>query len=286
MHSTVKPKQIIIVASGQDIKGNLKRFGGYLNITYIHTQIIGQIAQKKIGIKTLNESITWCLFLDDDLVVDNGAIECALRAVKLSIYSNVIGVGFSLPSTSRLVKSKGPTLFLGKLLGVNSKKPGKVLRSGHATSYMQLQEVKETEWLNGASMWKTSVLNTYGLGIPSTRYAACEDLLFSYPLRKKGEMIFAPEAKLRFQDESLTNFDSFEIFESASYWRYFFVCQNNLSRTRFFVSQVGRISYIVLQTQNGKFSIFVKLIKLQNHILKSFFLRQSHEVLLQEFTTR
>ena len=57
--STIKPNQIIIVASGEDIKNHLKPFEDSFEITYQYTQIMGQIAQKKIGIDLINEEINW-----------------------------------------------------------------------------------------------------------------------------------------------------------------------------------------------------------------------------------
>ena len=38
-----------------------KPFRGSFEITYQYTQIVGQIAQKKIGIDLINEEINWCL---------------------------------------------------------------------------------------------------------------------------------------------------------------------------------------------------------------------------------
>ncbi len=280
--STIKPNQIIIVASGEDIKNHLKPFRDSFEITYQYTQIVGQIAQKKIGIDLINEEINWCLFLDDDLTVDHRALEFALEAVNSRFAAEVVGVGFSLPATSRAQSASPLTLRMGNLFGIQNSAPGKVLRNGHATSYLQLEEITRTDWLNGASMWRKSVLNTYGLGIPSTKYAACEDLIFSYPLREKGELIYAPKAKLHFQDDEFSDFNSLFVFESASYWRYYFVCQNRLSRVSFFYSQFARIIYIVMKTRNGKLSTFSKLIQSQIPLLKSCFGGKSHQLLLEE----
>jgi GT2 family glycosyltransferase len=280
--STIKPNQIIIVASGEDIKNHLKPFRDSFEITYQYTQIVGQIAQKKIGIGLINEEINWCLFLDDDLTVDHRAIEFALEAVNSRFAAEVVGVGLSLPATSRAQSASPLTLRMGNLFGIHNNAPGKVLRNGHATSYLQLEEISRTDWLNGASMWRKSVLNTYGLGIPSTRYAACEDLIFSYPLRRKGELIYAPKAKLHFQDVELSDFDSLFVFESASYWRYYFVCQNGLSRICFFYGQFGRILFIVLRTRTRKLPTFLRFIQSQIPLLKLYFGRKSHELLLEE----
>ena len=286
MSSSIKPSQIIIVASGEDIKHYIKRFEGYFEITYKHTEISGQMAQKKIGITLLNEKNNWCLFLDDDLVVDPTAIERALEEVNSRVQERVLGVGFSLPMTSRAQSASGFTLRVGNLFGIHTNSPGKVLRNGHATSYLQMEEVTNTEWLNGASMWQKSVLKSYGNGVPSTKYAACEDLIFSYPLHKIGQLIFVPQAKLAFQDYELSDFNSLTIFESASYWRYYFVSQNGLSRIAFFYGQFGRILFAVAQKRNGRVSTFIKLIRMQIPLLRSYIEGKPSELLLEELARR
>lgn len=281
--STIRPHQIIIVASGVDIKSHLKRYEQYFNICYQFTTSLGQITQKKIGLSFLNKENEWCLFLDDDLIVEADAIENALKAVNSRVDHYVVGVGFSLPTTSRIQNAKLLHLMIGKLFGIRSNVPGKVLRNGHATSYMQEGDIVSTEWLNGASMWRKSVVNTYGLELPSTSYAACEDLIFSYPLRREGELIYAPTAKVGFQEGELSDFDSLKVFESASYWRYYFVCQNQLSQFAFFYSQFGRILFITLRARNRRLLTFHSLVKTQIPLLISHFKRKPHQLLLAEF---
>ena len=284
--STFKPNQIIIVASGENIESYLKRFEEYFKITYHFTELIGQTIQKKIGLSLLNEENDWCLFLDDDLIVEPRAIESALEAVNSRVGDRVVGVGLSLPITSRTQNANLFLLMMGYLFGIHSKVPGRVLRSGHANSYMQERKIIVTDWLNGASMWRKSVLNSYGLGIPSTRYAACEDLIFSYPLRKRGELIYVPGAKIAFQEGELSDFDSLNVFESSSYWRYYFVCQNELSRIAFFYGQFGRILFIVLRTKKHRLLTFRKLIKSQIPLINSYLKGKPYQLLLEEFAEK
>ena len=283
--STVKPFQIVIVSSGENISNTIEKFVDELAITYVHSEIAGQINQKKLGLSAVDQSVDWVVFLDDDLLVSPNTFEKAFECAQGFDRKNgkrLAGVGFGLPATSRFNNHGKASQVLARLFGINHQPAGVVLSNGHATSYLEKQEPFETQWLNGASMWRKSVLNTYGQGIPSTRYAACEDLIFSYPLRKEGELIYAPKAKLHFQDVELSDFDSLIVFESASYWRYYFVCQNGLSRISFFYGQFGRILYIVLRTRNGKLSTLSKFIKSQIPLLKSYFGGKPHQLVLEE----
>jgi glycosyltransferase involved in cell wall biosynthesis len=283
--SSVKPFQIVVVASGQNIEPSLLRFKKNLNISYFHTVIIGQVAQKKIGINLLHKDSQWCLFLDDDLLVGEHAIESALNEANSRVQESVIGLGYSLPPTTRILNAGVIALGIGRVLQIASGEPGTVLKSGHAVSYSQAKTVIETQWLNGASMWHVSVLETYGLGLPSTPYAACEDLIFSYPLGKRGKMIYCPEAHLSFQDGELSNFDSATVFEAATFWRYYLVKNNpELSIWRFQISQIGRIIFALLNTENGKRKLGMKLIKAQAQMYMSILRRESPVDLLNRLT--
>lgn len=264
--STVKPKQIIIIASGEDIAVYLEQFDSILPLTYLHTETSGQINQKRLGIPLLISGVEWCLFMDDDLELHPKAIEIIFREVSRVELGNVAGIGFSLPVTSRSVNSSKTFLLLASLLGINTKSPGRVLKSGHATSYMQSEKTIQTEWLNGASMWRTELLSHYGQGLPSTTYAAYEDVIFSYPLRKNGILLYVPTAKMFFQDVEKTDFDDFNILRFASYWRYFFVNQNTeLSSFRFATSEIGRTLFAFSNLRVKSLSVGLKFF---NHILK------------------
>lgn len=264
--STLLPSQIVIVASGDNIFSQLDNFQSRLPITYLHTECSGQINQKKIGITLLKRDIEWCLFLDDDLLIDEATVETAFKEGKRIGLAGLSGIGFSLPVTSRMPSSSKFVRLIGSIFGIASTPLGKVLVSGHAVSYMQSNKTIETEWLNGASMWRTQLLKLYGKGLPSTKYAACEDLVFSYPLRKLGKLIYVPEAKIYFQDEEKTDFDNVEVLKYASYWRYYFVNQHNeLSKFEFAKSEIGRTLFAALNTKPKD---LVQYFRLFYHIMK------------------
>jgi glycosyltransferase involved in cell wall biosynthesis len=281
--SSMKPKQIIIVASGEDISKVIEGFNGLLPISYAHTDSIGQIAQKKIGISMIIPTAEWCLFLDDDLLLAPNAIKNAFEAIDTVIVDHVIGVGLSLPSTTR---AKDTNLFIrttANFFGVRANPPGKVFKNGHATSYLQEESVTETQWLNGASLWKTEFLETYGHGLPSTSYAACEDLIFSYPLSKLGKLIYAPGAKLQFQISELSNFDSLSVIEAAAYWRFYFVsAHKELSIWSFAFSQIGRSLFAAIRTKDRKIQFALGLIKIEIRIIFSIIKKKDPKDLLNQ----
>jgi hypothetical protein len=146
---------------------------------------------------------------------------------------------------------------------------------------LQEDRVVETQWLNGASLWKIEFLDTYGTGLPSTSYAACEDLIFSYPLSKFGKLIYAPRAKLQFQESELSNPDSLSVMEAAAYWRFYFVSTHKeLSTWAFAFSQIGRSLFAIMRTEKRKMQFALGLIKIESRILISILQKKDPKYLL------
>ena len=99
-------------------------------------------------------NITWCVFLDDDLLLQESALEIAMSTANSYSSTEVIGIGLSTPVTSRGVVLPKYLEILARLLKLYSNQPGKVLSSGHASSYLQSDSIIETQWINGASIRK------------------------------------------------------------------------------------------------------------------------------------
>ena len=281
--STCLPNQVVIIASGQDVAHIVCGFSKSFAITYLHTVVIGQIAQKRIGVELVSKEVDWCLFLDDDLTLEESAIDLALSAAGSYKKRDIIGIGLSLPPLSRALNIPKGNKKLLELSKLSSSRPGEVLRSGHATSYLQETIVIETQWLNGASMWRVEHAKNYGRDLPSTPYAACEDLIFSYPLSKQGTLIYVPQAKLNFQDNQLSDFDSLEVLRAASFWRYYFVAKNKeLSFRWFFLSQFVRSLYAIKKANSKRLSLSLDLLRLNVKLVRNYLKDVSPNVLLNE----
>jgi len=132
-------------------------------------------------------------------------------------------------------------------------------------------------------MWKLEHAKNYGMGLPSTPYAACEDLIFSYPLSKQGTLIYVPESKLRFQNSQLSDFDSLEVLRAASYWRYYFISNHKeLSFVWFSFSQIVRSLYAIRKAKNKRLGFLLGLLRLHINLVRSHFAGVSPNVLLNE----
>jgi glycosyltransferase involved in cell wall biosynthesis len=281
--STLKPEQVIVVSSGQDIGSVIDKYSKALPIIHSHTDEIGQIAQKRIGVGLIAQNITWCVFLDDDLLLGQSALEIAMSTAKSYNPTEVIGIGLGTPVTSRGINLPVYLEILARSFKLSSNLPGKVLNSGHASSYLQSESVIETQWLNGASIWKVEQAKNYGRDLPSTPYAACEDLIFSYPLSKQGTLIYVPHAKVSFQDNELSNFDSLEVFSAATAWRLFFINQHKeLSFSWFFLTQILRSLYLLKKVESKRLSLSVELLKLNVELIWNHLKGVSPTVLLNQ----
>ena len=251
--STIKPVQVIIVASGQDVASYLGKYRKLLNLRYLYTKKSGQVFQKKLGIKMLDKRIEWCVFTDDDLFFSKTALQDAINASKKKSHFPIIGVGFSLTPTSRIVKKNRATRFFARLFGLDSQYKGKVLKSGHGTSYLESADDQFTEWLNGVSMWKLETVKKYTDFVPEISPASCEDLVFSYEVSKFGKLIYASRAKVYFQNSARTNPENFINFRTAALWRLFFVIRHHeLSLYRFLISQITRFLFLLIKIKREK----------------------------------
>lgn len=247
--SEIKPHQVVVVASGDDIYQVVSSFETKLPIKYIYSERPGQIAQKKIGIDSVISEIEWILFLDDDVLLSQSAISTAFKTLQLlemTEQEKVLGIGLAIESTSRTNNSSKLAKVFGKFFYLYDQKPGVVLRSGQTTSYLDSSKPIYTEWLNGISMWRFSACREYLKVEINSKYAACEDLIFSYPQSRKGNLLFSPTSHVHFQDLEYTDFENSSVMETAAFNRMFFVMQNkDFSKWLCLWSQLGRSLFAV-----------------------------------------
>ncbi len=257
--SSILPIEIIVVSSGNEISKLISEFNSILNIVYRHIDGHGQIRQKMTGISLITKEVDWVLFLDDDLLIEKNAL---LNAVKFlrdqHFYRSIVGVGFNLMPTSRLVSGHTFYKMMAKMFYLHSKTPGKLLKSGHPMSYLSSTKVLNTDWLIGSSLWRRDMLSHYSFEFLEAKYSAFEDVIFSNNCKKHGELIYLPSSRLFFQNDSITR-ETSHLFISATFWRFYFFQRNKseLSTFAFLWSQFGRSIFFVLGS-NARGESFIK----------------------------
>ena len=226
------PNQIVIVSSGDGVESIINKFGG-LKIEYIHSDISGQIHQKQIGIKRISHDIDWVIFLDDDLELLPDCIDKLInRLAKISISDSILGIGLNCLQEEPDIRTSFS--FWKKA------KAGKVLNSGRNISYMDSPEEIFTEWLNGASAWRRSVLSSYNFPSSNLKYAFAEDVIFSYAVGKKGKLLYLPSAKVKFQVTTTFQSRSIDVWKAQAQWGLYFISSyNEFSRFKFYCRLIG-----------------------------------------------
>lgn len=256
--STLLPKKIIIVFSGNDISHLLNTYKNVLNIEEIYSEVAGQLLQKRKGINALTEYDKWVLFLDDDVLVDTNTIESLVdNYIQNPRFKDYAGFGLSITNINyrQISTFTKIVLFLFKLY---SYKPGSITKSGHPQSYLEQKFELDVDWLNGISLWKNTVLNEYSQADLNVEYSAYEDVIFSYKVSKNHKLLFAAQANVTNQslegNEPLTA----KQFMYGAYMRYYFVTSNKeFSKIWFLISQILR-SCDYLARNNGSVTFYQK----------------------------
>lgn len=250
--SSIHPTQVVVASSGDQIKDVIEKFSTALNITHIHIEGKGQIRQKMAGISLLVPTLSWVAFLDDDVILDPNAIENMFHTISNYPNSaNLVGVGFSASNWKQDSVSLVNEIF-SSFFGVSTRREGTVLRNGQNNNYMNSKTMIQTSWLNGASMWRKPIADTYEIPFLDASYSVCEDLIFSYQQSKKGILLYNPASSFAFQNISQIPQLNIVIFSALTYWRMYFVLTNEeFSINLFLWAQIGRTLHFAINAKGS-----------------------------------
>ena len=219
------PIEVVIVSSGIDITKIIEKHTDKLNLKHVHSSRSGQIIQKKLGLKYFSENLNWIAFFDDDIILLPESIENVFADVSRLSKENIIaGIGMAC-APSNVSVQKLQYKLMKKLFLSSDKNLGQVNKSGYNASYMGSREVIETQWLNGASIWKAELAKKYNVPFDEIRHAIGEDLFFSFQNLKYGKLFFSPSSKFIFQKYPEDHFQ-LTYFVLHTYIQLFFVSTN------------------------------------------------------------
>ena len=257
--SKTKPGQIVLVSSGEDVEKIISPYSELLNIEHIHTEKIGQSNQKVIGISSIDTDIDWVFFLDDDLLLLPDTIDFVFAKIHQINGKNVAGIGTQImPVGEPLTPNKRDKTNISK------KKLGKILKSGRALPYQSPIETN-TEWLNGASIWKREVLQKYKFPLLDSKYAAYEDVIFSAEVNKSYELIYDPKIKIREQISHNKLQPNLSAFKYINLWTGYFVCIDSRTKLSSFkiltVLRLLKFSTQKLNVRHAQRNDFTKALK-------------------------
>lgn len=190
-----RPSQIVIVGTGKNVSF-LKEEFRRLPIEYHHLEIGGQIRQRNFGIQQLGGSVKLVCLLDDDVVLQEEALEAMLglfnRNSRLGAACfNVVNIA---PFRFSLLKY---------LFGMVGKQIGSVTRAGYNTRITNVDKDYPVRWIiGGAACWKKEILQKHPYEEwDQFYYPINEDLYYSFPLSFDYPFAVCAKAKLEHYPE-------------------------------------------------------------------------------------
>ncbi|MFH2058506.1 MAG: glycosyltransferase family A protein [Pseudomonadota bacterium] len=185
---------IIIVDGGKSVKDVVQLFEDRLNIEYFKSDIPGQIHQRNIGISKIKENIRLVGFIDDDIIFKKNALSEMLSFWN-TVEETTAGISFNV-----ITDSKESYSIFSKF---QPKKKGKVLRTGHNTPIINIDETIRSQWLaGGCTIWRKDIIFKFKQSPLKTRWAVGEDVRFSYPIGKKFPLYVCVNAKVEEDDHA------------------------------------------------------------------------------------
>ena len=188
------PAQVIIVDARSTVGASWRASFPQLNLCEIKTSRRGLTRQKNLGVSALEPRISLVGFLDDDMVLERGAIEAMLRYWE-GCPEEVGGAAFNVvtpaPERSRLVR------WFWKTFLIHDGSSGLVLRSGYNTPITNAREIRFVEWLNGGStVWRRAVVEAHRFEEWFERNGLCEDVHYSLQLSKRYKLAVVAQARV------------------------------------------------------------------------------------------
>lgn len=253
-NNDVKPDQISIVSSGEEVVSVITKFNKNLNIIHNHTSKSGQVLQRNLALEELTSSYEAYVFLDDDITVDEKFF------LKLGLFLNsrdeqVGGVGLNLQSKMSGEENKRKRIKLNDYIG------GRVLKSGRNIKYIGIKCVKQVMWLNGLSVWTHPVISNFKHVPMENKYAAAEDLIYSYKVGKRFKLYYNPELivyEQRGEDDINPNLDVYRT--SWQHKLYFVLTNKELKFWIFILDNIISISVLLLSAFKRNFRIKIRTV--------------------------
>lgn len=223
-----KPHQVIIADGGHNLEPILTAFIEQLNLTCLYCPEAGQILQRNHAHKYLDKHIQLVLHLDDDITLDHDSLSKMITFWNEELQKSALplaGASFNIKDAPALRSSVFRNLFF-----LQTKPAGHVSIAGYAAPFTPTETNMQTSWLlGGVTAWSRDIIekHQHPINFP-TRWAVCEDLMYSYPLSRKYRLMVAADANA-YHNETYSKMSFRQgIFYglSGTVMRYHFVRQN------------------------------------------------------------
>ena len=189
------PDEVVIVDASARPSTLVGPQAGPPALCYIRTAVASATRQRNIGLDAVRPEAGLVGFLDDDAVLEEGAVEEMLRFWE-GADGAVGGAAFNLVNHPPLDLASLKHTRLAESLGFYSKRPGTVAPSGFQTMIGFVERTTWTDWLpSGASVWRREVVRDYRFDEWFDGYSYLEDLDFSYRVGKSFKLAVVAGAR-------------------------------------------------------------------------------------------
>jgi len=193
-----RPEQVIVVDGSTTPCEEIARGFPGLKIAYLRVFPPSLSRQRNAGMAAVDPSMTLAGYLDDDLVLEPGAIEAMLVFWERAP-DDVGGARFNI------VNEEFPrVVWLKSLFFLESRKRGSILPSGYHTSIGPVLKDTHVSWLSGGvTLWRRDVVRefAYDEWFQGTGYL--EDVDYSYRVGKKHKLAVVADARVKHLSEPI-----------------------------------------------------------------------------------
>ena len=162
-----------------------------LAIEYVRVFPPSLARQRNAGMQRLASDITLAGYLDDDIVLEPDAVQRMLEFWQHAD-GGVGGAAFTITNNPQ-----PGALSLKQMFGIDDARPGRLLRSGFASSITLQRADLETQWLyGGATVWRRGVIESYPYDEWFIGTGYMEDIDFSYTVGARYRLFVVAGARL------------------------------------------------------------------------------------------
>ena len=234
---SIHPDQMVIVdGSKEPIEEVAKGFSD-LKTHYIRLYPPSLSKQRNAGMAALDPAMTLAGYLDDDLVLEPGAMQ-AMLAFWDEAPEDVGGARFNIVN-----EGLPHLIWLKSLFLLESKKRGVFLPSGYQTSIGPATENRYVQWLSGGvTVWRRRVIQefSYDEWFDGTGYL--EDVDYSYQVGRKYKLALVAAARVQHLSYPVRKDSNYVLGKWQAVNRMYFVRKHqNFSVPLYYWSIVGEL---------------------------------------------
>lgn len=191
--SQTRSPDLVIVVDGSDcpVKSIIDGYASQINVDYIACRPPSLPRQRNVGIANIPKDADWVGFLDDDLVLENDALEKLEGLIDRQKNPKLKGIGLCI------LNQPAPKIgFFLKLFLMSASTPGKMTKAGYPTAIPCIKRDTKTDWLyGGATFWARDTFAKFKFDEWYFGTGYMEDIDFSYRVSREYELMVSAEAQ-------------------------------------------------------------------------------------------